>query len=189
MSPIAELLPHLLASQEPKRHRLQTLQARLFGVSGLLPADLVRGSVAGVDQLFSTVITTTANGATVARLQRQVCVAGAFGPPSVYDTGGWNVGLGKGMSGSAVVESSIPLSMLPLTGSMKAVVVTNDGSGGQDATATFAITLSPSVGPTGLGTPIMVPLAPWLVPSIMEHSKITRSRTSVLGRLSAPRMT
>jgi len=46
MQSIAELLPHLLAAEGPKRHRLQTLQARLFGVSGLLPADLVRGSAA-----------------------------------------------------------------------------------------------------------------------------------------------
>jgi RHS repeat-associated protein len=121
------------------------------------------GSVPGIDQVASTVVATTVNGATVTRLERQVCSAGVLGAPTVYDNGGWNVGLGNGTSGSAVVETSIPLSMLPPSGTMKAVVVTSNGTGGQDATGTFAITVLPAGGPV---VPIMVPLTPWLVPGI-----------------------
>ena len=119
------------------------------------------GPVPGIEQVASTVVTTTVNGATVTRLERQVCIGGVLGAPTLYDNGGWNVGLGNGTSGSAVVETSIPLSVLPPAGTMKAVVVADNGTGGQDATATFAITVLPASGPAG---PIMVPLTPWLVP-------------------------
>ncbi|MEP7181304.1 MAG: RHS repeat-associated core domain-containing protein [Betaproteobacteria bacterium] len=118
------------------------------------------GPVSGIDLVISTVVTTSVNGATVTRLERQICAAGVLGAPIVYDNGGWNVGLGNGTGGNAVVESSLPLALLPPAGTMKAVAIANDGAGGQDATATFAIILSPAGGPTG---PTPVPLAPWLV--------------------------
>jgi len=121
------------------------------------------GPVAGIELVLSTVITTTANGATVTRLERQICVAGVLGAPIVYDNGGWNVGFGKGMSGSALVESSIPLALLPPAGTMRAVVVATNGTGGQDATVPFAITLAAEAAPAD---PVAVPLTPWLVPPV-----------------------
>ena len=58
------------------------------------------GPIAGIEQIASTVVTTTTTGATVARLERQLCTAGALGAPTSYDPGGWNVGLGNGTGGT-----------------------------------------------------------------------------------------
>ena len=66
------------------------------------------GSVAGIEMVGAAIISTSVNGATVARLERQSCAGGALGAPSTYDNGGWNVGFGNGTSGRAVVEASIP---------------------------------------------------------------------------------
>ncbi|HEX4885265.1 MAG TPA: hypothetical protein VFX05_14085, partial [Casimicrobiaceae bacterium] len=64
--------------------------------------------MAGIELVVATHVATSASGATVTRLERQLCAGGVLGAPVVYDAGGWNVGLGKGIGGSAVVESSIP---------------------------------------------------------------------------------
>ncbi|MFO1311988.1 MAG: PASTA domain-containing protein [Burkholderiales bacterium] len=118
------------------------------------------GPIAGIDQVATTVVDTSSSGATVTRLERQVCSGGALGAPAAYDPGGWAVGFGNGTAGTAVVESSIPLGMLPSGGSMRAVAV-SQGGGGQDATSSFSIALQAVGGPNGPFVP--VPLSPWLV--------------------------
>jgi hypothetical protein len=103
-------------------------------------------------------VTTSTAGAVVTRLERQTCAGTSFGAPTVYDNGGWPVGLGNGTGGSAVIESSLPLALLGATGRMRAVVVSGDGSSGEDATSTFALTVTPAA-----AAPVVpVPLSPWL---------------------------
>ena len=121
------------------------------------------GTVQGIEQIATTVITTNAGGAVVTRLERQLCTAGSFGAPVVYDATGWNVGLGNGSGGSAVVETSIPLSMLPPGAAMRALVTSDNGAGGQDATAAFALALAPVAAPAPI---VAIPLSPWLVPPL-----------------------
>ncbi|MEO8306030.1 MAG: RHS repeat-associated core domain-containing protein [Betaproteobacteria bacterium] len=123
----------------------------------------VDGPVPGIEQVATTVVTTTAGGASVTRLERQPCIGGSFAAPVVFDTGGWSVGIGNGVGGSAVVESSIPLSMLPPAALMRAVVTANDGAGGQDATSPFTIALAPAA---ALGPAAPIPLSPWLLPPL-----------------------
>lgn len=118
------------------------------------------GPVAGIEQVATTVVDTTSTGGAVTRLERQVCSGSVMGAPSTYDPGGWAIGFGNGNSGTAVVESSIPLAMLPPGASMRAVAV-SQGGGGQDATASFAITLQAVGGPGN--QVVAVPLSPWLV--------------------------
>src|SRR5690349_19084037 len=71
------------------------------------------GSLVGIEQVATTVVDTTSTGATVTRLERQTCSNGVLGAPVPYEAGGWNVGFGNGIGGSAVVETSIPLAFLP----------------------------------------------------------------------------
>ncbi len=119
------------------------------------------GPIAGIEQIATTVISTTSTGASVTLLARQVCSGGAMGAAATYDAGGWNVGLGNGTSGAAVIESSMPLAMLPAGATMRAVVLSS-GGGAQDVTSPFAITLQAVSGPVNPVVP--VPLSPWLVP-------------------------
>ncbi len=122
------------------------------------------GPIAGIEQIVTTVVEISAHDATIARLERQLCISGALGAPAPYDAGGWPVGFGTGMGGAAVVETSVPLSLLPPGAAMRATALST-GGGGQDATSAFAIALAPSVsGPGGSVTP--VPLSPWLVPPL-----------------------
>lgn len=117
------------------------------------------GPIAGIEQVATTVVDTTSSGATVTRLERQVCGGGVLGAASAYDPGGWPVGFGNGTGGAAVIESSIPLGVLPPGASMRAVALSSGG--GQDVTTPFAINLV-SVGAPGAGV-VPVPLSPWLV--------------------------
>ncbi|HYN38985.1 MAG TPA: hypothetical protein VES39_07025, partial [Rhodospirillales bacterium] len=119
----------------------------------------VNGPVSGIEQVATAVVSTSANGAAVLRLERQVCAGGTLGAPVVYDSGTWPVGLGNGIGGSAVIETSIPRSLLPVASTMRAVVISGNGSGGQDATATFALALAP----VAIAPVVPVPLSPWLV--------------------------
>ncbi len=119
----------------------------------------VNGPVSGFEQVATTVVSTSTTGASVIRLERQACVGGTLGAPIVYDSGTWPVGLGNSTGGSAVIETSIPLSLLLAAGTMRAVVISGNGSGGQDATATFALALA--LEPVALVVP--VPLSPWLL--------------------------
>ena len=119
----------------------------------------VNGPMSGIEQVATAVVSTSATGASVIRLERQVCVGGTLGAPVVYDSGTWPVGLGNGTGGSAVIETSIPFSLLPAAGTMRAVVISGNGSGGRDATATFALALEP----VAMAPVVPVPLSPWLV--------------------------
>ena len=117
------------------------------------------GAVAGVEIVARSVVTTSAAGATVTRLEQQRCNAGSLSASAAYESGGWAVGFGNGTGGSAVVEYSLPLSALGATGAMRAVAFGNDGGGGQDATSPFTIAVAaPAASPV-----VPVPLSPWLV--------------------------
>jgi len=118
------------------------------------------GALPGIELVVTARIVTTAAGAYVDRVERQSCAAGALGGAVLVDPGDWPVGLGAGTGGSAVVEMSIPRSLLPRSGHAKAVALASDGSSGADATAPFLIALARPDGAGG--SPMAVPLAPWL---------------------------
>jgi RHS repeat-associated protein len=122
------------------------------------------GPVPGIEAVATTVIGTNTTGATVARLERQLCSGGVLGAPVTYDNGGWAAGLGNGTGGSAAVETSVPLALFPPGGMMRAVVIASDGGAGQDATAPFTVTLAPVTGPLG---EVAVPVSPWLLPPLV----------------------
>src|SRR5512145_1171440 len=81
------------------------------------------GALSGIDQVATTIVTTTSSSATVARLERQLCNAGTLGAAATYDNGGWSVGFAAGTGGTAVVETSIPLAMLPSAATLRAVLL------------------------------------------------------------------
>ncbi len=121
------------------------------------------GTTSGIELVATTVVTTSTSGATVTRLERQSCAGATLGAPVVYDNGGWAAGLGNGTGGSAVVESSIPRSLLPASGTMRLVAVADDGGSARDATGTFTVALIP----LAVAQPVVpVPLSPWLVPPL-----------------------
>ncbi|MBN8479581.1 MAG: hypothetical protein J0L91_11525, partial [Burkholderiales bacterium] len=74
------------------------------------------GAYAGVEQVVTARVVTHATGAYVDRVERQTCAGGALGGAAIVDSGDWPVGLGNGAGGSAVVEMSIPRSLLPAGG-------------------------------------------------------------------------
>src|SRR3954454_2935191 len=70
------------------------------------------GSFAGVDQVLITTVDSTATGATVTSVSRQVCSAGTLGASvPVNAPTPYNVGL-NGSSGNSLVESVLPLDPL-----------------------------------------------------------------------------
>ena len=117
------------------------------------------GVLPGVELVVTARIVTTATGAYVDRVERQSCVGGALGGAVLVDPGDWPVGLGAGTGGSAVVEMSIPRSLLPRGGVAKAVAFASDGGAGADATASFPMPLARVDGAGG--SPVPVPLSPW----------------------------
>lgn len=118
----------------------------------------VSGTVSGIELVATTVVTTSSSGAVVTRLERQQCSGGALGAVVVYDGGGWPVGLGNGTGGTAAIETSIPLALLPASGTIKAQAIASAGGGTDDATASFSIALVS--GESALVVP--VPLSRWL---------------------------
>lgn len=139
-------------------HRFSTLLDTDFNSATGCTVPTANGPVQGVERVATTVVATSTVGATVTRLEMQTCNAGELGAPSVYDAGGWNVGLGNGTAGTAVIETSIPLSSLPTSAVMRAVVASTNATAGRDATPAFAINVSAA---PPAATP--VPLSPWLV--------------------------
>ncbi|MBK7333899.1 MAG: hypothetical protein IPI87_16855 [Betaproteobacteria bacterium] len=117
------------------------------------------GALAGVELVVTARLVTTAGGAYVDRVERQDCAGGTIGGPIVVDSGDWPVGRGAGTGGSAVVELSIPRSLLPREGVAKAVAFASDGDAGADATSPFRFSLVPA--PVGSASPVPVPLLPW----------------------------
>ncbi|MEO7253572.1 MAG: PASTA domain-containing protein, partial [Casimicrobium sp.] len=103
------------------------------------------GSVSGVERVNTAVVTTTASTAMVSRLDQQTCVGGALTAATTYDAGGWSAGLGNGTNGSAAIEFSVPLSSLPRGGTLKALAVSRNALGQQDATGSFLINVANAV--------------------------------------------
>ncbi|HQU48092.1 MAG TPA: RHS repeat-associated core domain-containing protein [Casimicrobiaceae bacterium] len=118
------------------------------------------GALAGIELVVTARTVTTATGAYVDRVERQTCTGGILGSAVVVDSGDWPVGFGVGTGGSAVVEMSIPRTLLPSAGVAKAVAFANDGGSGADATAPFSIVLAREDGAGAKTVP--VPLSPWL---------------------------
>ena len=118
------------------------------------------GSFVGVERVNTAVVTTTTATATVARLEQQTCVGGALTAATTYDAGGWSAGLGNGTNGSAAIEFSVPLTSLPPGGTMKALAVSRNALGQQDATGSFLINVANAVAiPASLPVPLSKGLA------------------------------
>ena len=84
-----------------------------------------------------------------------------LGASVVYATAGWPVNLGIGVSGTGPIETDVPLSFLPTSGTMKVVLASTNATGGQDTAGPFLIALgAPGGGGPGTGTPI--PISPWV---------------------------
>jgi VCBS repeat-containing protein len=70
--------------------------------------------MAGVDQIFTTRVTTTDTAASVTRTVRQVCTTAGFGPIIDIETGGWPAGF-QPASGNVTIETRIPFSAFAST--------------------------------------------------------------------------
>lgn len=119
-----------------------------------LPAP--NGAVSGVEQVLTTVVTTSTSGATVSRIERQTCTGGTLGAATVLNPGSWSAGIGNGTNGTAAIETAIVLNLLPANGTMRVTPVSTNASGGQDETAAFAVPLgtsNPGGGTTGTTAP------------------------------------
>ncbi|CAG0949055.1 Serine/threonine-protein kinase PK-1 [Burkholderiales bacterium] len=101
--------------------------------------NLAGGSMAGVERVYSALASTTTSTATVLRLERRICAGGVLGAPEIYDAGTWPVGMGNGQGGMAVIEASLPLAAFTPGVQPLARVSTDNGLGGEDASANFNI--------------------------------------------------
>src|SRR6185503_7276044 len=120
------------------------------------------GPLAGIDRVLDITITTSGANATVGPVAMRSCSSGALGSPSTIDAGGWAVGIGEGSGGADVIEAALPLSLLPPAATIRAIVLADDGAGGNDATAPFTIVLAAAPPPPPRPS-IPVPLSPWLI--------------------------
>jgi VCBS repeat-containing protein len=68
----------------------------------------------GVDQVFTTRVTTTETAASVTRTVRQVCTMAGFGPIIDIETSGWPAGF-QPASGNVTIETRIPFSAFAST--------------------------------------------------------------------------
>src|SRR5579871_7003187 len=64
-----------------------------------------KGPVAGVDEVWTTVVATSAASVTVMEVDRQDCSGGVLGSPAIVSSGGWAVGMGNGVSGTGAIET------------------------------------------------------------------------------------
>ena len=71
-------------------------------------------SESGIEQVWTAVVTTSANSARVTRIERQTCIGGTLGAPSVFASAGWSAGIGT--AGTAATESFVPRSFRPTAG-------------------------------------------------------------------------
>ncbi len=101
--------------------------------------NLAGGSMTGVERVYSALASTTTSSATVLRLERRICTGGVLGAPEIYDAGTWPVGMGNGQGGMAVIEASLPLAAFTPGVQPLARVSTDNGSGGEDVSASFNI--------------------------------------------------
>ncbi len=104
-----------------------------------------RGDFAGADLRISTQVRTDTAGATVTDVSHSACAGGAFGAPQAIDAGGWPVGFGLGVDGTAIVETYAPLALLGQGGpggQVRAAVVSYSGED-SDAILGIQLALSP----------------------------------------------
>lgn len=94
------------------------------------PVTTVRGTVAGVEQVLETTITTTTTSATVTGVARRVCAGGTLGAPQSLGPAGWPVGMGNGTGGAAVIETGMPRSLLPASGTLRIAAMSTTTDGG-----------------------------------------------------------
>ena len=86
-----------------------------------------QGDVFGIDQRLVVTVTIGTTTATVSAVQLQTCVNGAFGPAIWTDPAGWQVGLGNGAGGTAVIEFYLPLAQLNGPGPVRVGVISTAG--------------------------------------------------------------
>jgi len=122
-----------------------------------------KGPAAGIEQVWTTVVTTTTSGATVSRIERQTCSGASLTAPNVFASAGWSAGIGNGTSGTAAIETYLPLSALT-NATLRALVASTNASGGQDSTASFPIVVARAPAPQPGQGAQAIPLSPWLVP-------------------------
>ena len=158
---IASLFAALTGLAHAGEHRFQILLDTDNAASTGCSLSTAKGTASGIDQVWTTVVTTTTSGASVTRIEHRTCVGSTLGPSTIFATAGWPAGLGNGTLGTAAIETYIPLSALPGTGTMKARVASTNATGGEDATTSFSIALGPSNPQFNGATP--VPLSIWLV--------------------------
>jgi len=119
------------------------------------------GPFAGAELALVTEVTTTAANAAVTRIDKRTCNGGSFGAPQNLETGSWPVGLGAGVSGVAVIETSLALAGLGgVPNEVRLAVTSRNALGNEDALIGAApVTLAvPATLP-----PRQIPLAPTLV--------------------------
>src|SRR5678815_638174 len=147
---------------EAAEHRFQLLVDTDNNVATGCAVATGAGLRSGIEQVWTTVVTTSPSSATVSRIERQDCAAGVLGPSSTFAIAGWPVGLGNGSQGTAAIETFIPLSSLPAGGTLKVLVASTNATGGQDTTAAFTIVLQSSAPPPSAAAQA-IPLSGWLV--------------------------
>jgi hypothetical protein len=91
------------------------------------------GAFDGVEVILSTHVETSGlDQANVVLVERRQCVdpgSDSFGPPETVDPGGWPVGIGNGLDGFNVVETTLPLSQAELFSDLRLALVATDELG------------------------------------------------------------
>jgi RHS repeat-associated protein len=90
------------------------------------------GPISGIERAFVTTVTTGTSGASVTGIAQRVCVEGVLGPPVTVDAGGWPIGFGNGIAGTAVVETFVDKNLLG-GGRNARVYLLASGNGDSDA--------------------------------------------------------
>jgi RHS repeat-associated protein len=88
--------------------------------------------VAGIERVFVTTIATGTSGASVTGIALRECSGGVLGPPVNVAAGGWPVGFGNGVAGTAVVETFIDKNLLGNATSARVYLLAS-GNGDSDA--------------------------------------------------------
>ncbi len=129
----------LLVGAQAAEHRYWLLLDRDANPGTGCTQATVNGAVPGIDLRFQLTVNTTTSAAVVSRLEQSVCTGSSFAAATLIENGPWPAGLGIGGNGFAVLEAAVPRGVLPTTGTSTAWAMSDNGSGGQDATTAFAI--------------------------------------------------
>jgi len=70
----------------------------------------------GFEQVWTTVVTTSAAGAIVTRIELQTCTGGTLSVPSTFTFAGWSAGVDNDTGGTTAIESFVSPSFLPAAG-------------------------------------------------------------------------